>query len=123
MQADAATDLRVHAGWPKALSSHYGYGLAKGDDYIDRRHHHHADDDDDDEVIIHMLRRPTDIYNRKVGAGQIVSLLAHPICLALLVRLCRLTPLEPSPSRRKPAIIILTVKANYGLYGPISGVM
>lgn len=49
MQADAATDLRVHAGWPKALSSHYGYGLAKGDDYIDRRHHHHADDDDDDE--------------------------------------------------------------------------
>uniref|UniRef100_A0A182K0Z8 Uncharacterized protein n=1 Tax=Anopheles christyi TaxID=43041 RepID=A0A182K0Z8_9DIPT len=45
VQADAATDLRVHAGWPKA-SSHYGYGLAKGDDYIDR---HHANDDDDEE--------------------------------------------------------------------------
>uniref|UniRef100_A0A182S6U9 Uncharacterized protein n=1 Tax=Anopheles maculatus TaxID=74869 RepID=A0A182S6U9_9DIPT len=45
VQADAATDLRVHAGWPKA--SHYGYGLAKGDDYIDR--HHHNDDAEDDD--------------------------------------------------------------------------
>uniref|UniRef100_A0A182WLD3 Uncharacterized protein n=1 Tax=Anopheles minimus TaxID=112268 RepID=A0A182WLD3_9DIPT len=45
VQADDATDLRVHAGWSKA--SHYGYGLAKGDDYIDR--HHEVDDADDDE--------------------------------------------------------------------------
>uniref|UniRef100_A0A182NJC3 Uncharacterized protein n=1 Tax=Anopheles dirus TaxID=7168 RepID=A0A182NJC3_9DIPT len=41
VQADAATDLLVHAGWPKA--SHHGYGLAKSDDYIDR---HHDDDGD-----------------------------------------------------------------------------
>uniref|UniRef100_A0A182PUZ5 Uncharacterized protein n=1 Tax=Anopheles epiroticus TaxID=199890 RepID=A0A182PUZ5_9DIPT len=48
VQADAATDLRVHAGWPKA--SHYGYGLAKSDDYIDyRQHAHHAAEEEEEE--------------------------------------------------------------------------